>query len=81
PATRSAAAGAGGARADDRVLVPDLLGLSIAEVVERTGRTALELELTGYGRAVTQEPVPGTIVSASRERVRVRFEPVGGRSG
>ncbi|HEY8493446.1 MAG TPA: penicillin-binding protein 2, partial [Myxococcota bacterium] len=47
PATRSAAAGAGGARADDRVLVPDLLGLSIAEVVERTGRTALELELTG----------------------------------
>lgn len=81
PATRSAAAGAGGARADDRVLVPDLLGLSIAEVVERTGRTALELELTGHGRAVTQEPVPGTIVSASRERVRVRFEPVGGRSG
>jgi cell division protein FtsI (penicillin-binding protein 3) len=81
PATRSAAAGAGGAGADDRVLVPDLLGLSIAEVVERTGRTALELELTGHGRAVTQEPVPGTIVSASRERVRVRFEPVGGRSG
>jgi len=34
--------------------------------------------LPGHGRAVTQEPVPGTIVTAGRERLRVRFEP-GGR--
>ncbi|HSJ96984.1 MAG TPA: penicillin-binding protein [Myxococcota bacterium] len=63
----------------DRVLVPDLRGLTVAEVVERTARTALKLELTGHGRAVTQEPVPGTIVTAGRERLRVRFAPGGGR--
>lgn len=67
------------ARQGDRVLVPDLRGLTVAEVVERTARTALRLELTGQGRAVAQEPVPGTVVTAGRERLWVRFEPVGGR--
>lgn len=82
PATRTAAAPArssGVASQGDRVLVPDLRGLTVAEVVERTARTALRLELTGHGRAVTQEPVPGTIVTAGRETLRVRFAPAGGR--
>ncbi len=64
----------------DRILVPDLQGLSVAEVVQRVSGTAIRLELTGRGRAVAQEPVPGTILSAGRERLRVRFEPAGGRS-
>jgi hypothetical protein len=59
--------------------VPDLLGLTVAEVVERTGRTALRVELTGSGRVVAQEPDPGTIVTSGRERLRVRFAPAGGR--
>jgi len=83
PPTRTAAApaagGAGVASQGDRVLVPDLRGLTVAEVVQRTSRTALKLELTGHGRAVAQEPVPGTIVTAGRERLRVRFAPAGGR--
>jgi cell division protein FtsI (penicillin-binding protein 3) len=66
-------------RQDDRVLVPDLQGLSVSEVVERVGSTAIRLELTGQGRAVAQEPIPGSILSAGRERLRVRFEPSGGR--
>ena len=83
PATRIAEASAPSAptaaRQGDRVLVPDLQGLSVSEVVQRVGGTAIRLELTGRGRAVAQEPVPGTIVSAGRERLRVRFEPAGGR--
>jgi cell division protein FtsI (penicillin-binding protein 3) len=83
PATRVAAAPAPAAgdiaRQGDRVLVPDLRGLTVSEVVQRTARSALRLELTGHGRAVAQEPVPGTIVTAGRERLRVRFEPSGGR--
>lgn len=63
----------------DRVLVPDLQGLTVSEVVQRVGGTAIRLELTGQGRVVAQEPVPGTILSAGRERLRVRFEPAGGR--
>jgi cell division protein FtsI (penicillin-binding protein 3) len=66
-------------RQDDRILVPDLQGLSVSEVVERVGSTAIRLELTGQGRAVAQEPIPGSILSAGRERLRVRFEPSGGR--
>lgn len=83
PATRSAAAPAPArgavAAQGDRVLVPDLLGLTVAEVVQRTARTALRVELTGSGRVVAQEPDPGTIVTAGRERLRVRFAPAGGR--
>jgi cell division protein FtsI (penicillin-binding protein 3) len=82
PATRTAAAPAergAVAHQGDRVLVPDLRGLTVAEVVQRTSQTSLKLELTGHGRAVAQEPVPGTIVTAGRERLRVRFAPAGGR--
>jgi cell division protein FtsI (penicillin-binding protein 3) len=78
PVTRTAAA-SGAASQGDRILVPDLLGLTVAEVVQRTARTALAVELTGHGRAVDQEPVPGTIVTTGRERLRVRFAPGGGR--
>ncbi len=83
PATRTAQAPAPSttmaASQGDRILVPDLQGLSVSEVVQRVGGTAIRLELSGRGRAVAQEPVPGTILSAGRERLRVRFEPAGGR--
>jgi cell division protein FtsI (penicillin-binding protein 3) len=67
------------AQIGDRVLVPDLRGLTVSEVVQRTEGTALQLELTGRGRAAWQEPDPGTVLSADRERLRVHFEPAGGR--
>ncbi len=76
---RSAPAPTIAATRGDRILVPDLQGLSVSEVVQRVGNTAVRLELTGRGRAVAQEPVPGTILSAGREPLRVRFEPAGGR--
>ena len=78
-AQRSTPSTAIAASQGDRILVPDLQGLSVSEVVQRVGSTAIRLELTGRGRAVAQEPVPGTILSAGRERLRVRFEPAGGR--
>jgi cell division protein FtsI (penicillin-binding protein 3) len=66
------------AQVGDRVLVPDLRGLTVSEVVQRTVGTTLELELTGQGRAAWQEPDPGTVVTTGRGRLRVHFEP-GGR--
>lgn len=83
-ATRTARApapppSAHGAQPGARILVPDLQGLSVSEVVQRVGSSAIRLELTGQGRAVAQEPIPGSILSAGRERLRVRFEPSGGR--
>jgi len=59
----------------DRVLVPDLRGLTVSEVVQRAQGTALELDLQGQGRAVAQDPEPGSVLTAGRERLRVRFRP------
>jgi cell division protein FtsI (penicillin-binding protein 3) len=75
PATRIAALGPAIASQGDRVLVPDLLGLTVSEVVQRTAGSALRLEIQGSGRAVAQEPDPGTVLTAGSERLRVRFAP------
>ena len=64
----------------DRVLVPDLRGLTVSEVVQRTQGTALELDLEGQGRAVAQDPEPGSVLTAGREHLRVRFAPDRGLS-
>jgi cell division protein FtsI (penicillin-binding protein 3) len=66
------------ARQGDRVLVPDLRGLTVSEVVQRTAGSALRVEILGEGRAVAQEPDPGSILTAGSERLRVRFEPQAG---
>jgi cell division protein FtsI (penicillin-binding protein 3) len=64
---------------DDRVLLPDFRGLSRADVERLTAGSALRLEMVGSGRAVAQDPDPGTILAANRERIRVsvRFAPEG----
>src|SRR5690606_1640828 len=71
-ATRSAAAPASArgavAAQGDRGLDPAPRGRTVAEVVQRTARTARRVELTGSGRVVAQEPDPGRIVTAGRER-------------
>jgi cell division protein FtsI (penicillin-binding protein 3) len=62
-----------------RLLVPDLHGKTVAEVKEITAGVPVELEVLGRGRAVAQEPDPGTVLSSGRTRLRVRFQEPGGR--
>ncbi|MCU0668847.1 MAG: penicillin-binding transpeptidase domain-containing protein [Myxococcota bacterium] len=61
-----------------RLLVPDVLGLTIAEVKRLTAGVPVELEIFGQGRAVAQEPDPGTVLAKGRPRLRVRFTESGG---
>jgi cell division protein FtsI (penicillin-binding protein 3) len=63
---------------EGRLLVPDLHGLTVAEVKRVVSRAAVELEVFGSGRAVAQEPDPGTVISDGRTRLRVRFVEPGG---
>jgi cell division protein FtsI (penicillin-binding protein 3) len=65
-------------RLADRVLLPDLRGLTVAEVKAITAQAHLAVEISGSGRAVAQDPLPGTIVAASDARIQVRFEPGAG---
>lgn len=59
----------------DRLFVPNLAGLTASQVRGLLARRGIEAELIGEGRAVAQEPDPGTILQGSQRRVRVRFEP------
>jgi cell division protein FtsI (penicillin-binding protein 3) len=70
-------------RIDDRVLLPDLRGLTVEEVKRITAEGALAVEISGSGRAIAQEPPPGTVLAAREGRVRVRFaqHPGVGREG
>jgi hypothetical protein len=61
----------------DRVLLPDFQGLSVAEVRQITARHGLRVEISGKGRAIAQDPPPGTVVAARGVRVRVRFRAAG----
>jgi cell division protein FtsI (penicillin-binding protein 3) len=61
----------------NRVLVPDFRGLTPEEVKGITSGSGLRIELLGQGRAIAQEPDPGTILAGS-SRVRVRFSGAGG---
>jgi cell division protein FtsI (penicillin-binding protein 3) len=66
-------------RHGDRLLVPDFHGLSVSEVKRALAGSGVALEvegtLDGAGRAVDQEPDPGTILAEDTARVRVRFAP------
>jgi beta-lactam-binding protein with PASTA domain len=65
------------------VLLPDLRGLTVDEVKRITAEGALAVEISGSGRAIAQEPPPGTVLAAREGRVRVRFaqHPGVGREG
>jgi cell division protein FtsI (penicillin-binding protein 3) len=45
-----------------RVLLPDFRGLSLEEVTRITAGQGLQVKVQGRGRAVAQEPPPGTIL-------------------
>jgi len=57
----------------DRVMVPDFTDRTVDEV-RRQATGLLDVEISGEGRAVAQEPPPGTIVDGRERRVLVRFE-------
>jgi len=65
------------AKVGDRVLLPDFQGLSVSEVRQITARHGLEVEISGNGRAIAQDPPPGTVVVAHGSRIRVRFGAAG----
>jgi len=73
PAGGSGRAGVEIIRYGDRVLLPDFRGLTLQEVMRITSQHAVELQFRGQGRAVEQEPLPGTIVAGDHPRVWVRF--------
>ncbi|HEX5068338.1 MAG TPA: penicillin-binding protein [Myxococcota bacterium] len=56
-----------------RVLLPDFRGLSLEEVTRITASQGLQVKVQGRGRAVAQEPPPGTILPAGGA-VRVLFD-------
>ncbi len=57
----------------DRVLLPDFRGRTVDEVRQMTaGR--IQVVYSGRGRAVTQQPPPGTIFELDSGPVTVRFE-------
>jgi membrane peptidoglycan carboxypeptidase len=58
----------------DRVLLPDFLGRTVAEVQQMTaGR--INVKISGQGRAVAQRPPPGTVFALKGDLVTIRFEP------
>jgi cell division protein FtsI (penicillin-binding protein 3) len=56
-----------------RVFLPDFRGRTVAEVKAMTANGPLEVEIVGAGRAVDQEPDPGTILAGARRRIRIHF--------
>jgi beta-lactam-binding protein with PASTA domain len=62
------------ARLDERMLVPDLRGMTVTEVRQITANTPIALQIRGSGRVVTQVPPPGTIVATRDALVLLRFE-------
>lgn len=59
-------------RFGDRVLVPDFTDRTVDEV-RRAASGVIDVVIQGEGRAVAQEPPPGTIVDGRSAPVRVRF--------
>jgi hypothetical protein len=56
-------------------LLPDFQGLTVDQVRKAAADARVVVEVEGVGRAVSQEPGPGTILSGGERRVLVRFGP------
>jgi cell division protein FtsI (penicillin-binding protein 3) len=69
------------ARLENRILLPDFRGLTLAEVKRIAAAGSLKLEVSGEGVAVGQDPPPGTVVPAHEGRVSVRFASRAGVAG
>jgi cell division protein FtsI (penicillin-binding protein 3) len=62
PARSPEPGSAGVAALDDRVLLPDFSGRSVDEVTRITETARLIVRVLGRGRAIQQDPPPGTVV-------------------
>ncbi len=58
----------------NRMLLPDLTGLTVSEVRAVTAQARVAVEISGAGRVVAQDPAPGSVVAANSP-IHVRFEP------
>ena len=63
------------ARVEDRVLLPDFRGFTVAEVQQIAASSQLAVRISGSGRAISQDPPPGTVLAVGAASVKVRFEP------
>ena len=61
-------------RLEDRVLLPDFRGRTVAEVKQMTAAGQLQVKIFGRGRAIKQTPPPGTVFALSRGSVQIHFE-------
>ena len=57
------------------MLLPDFRGFTVAEVQQIAASSQLAVRISGSGRAIAQEPPPGTVLAIGGATVRVRFEP------
>jgi cell division protein FtsI (penicillin-binding protein 3) len=55
-----------------RLLLPDLSGYSVSEVMQITARHGLKVKVSGKGRVIQQDPPAGTVVK-SGGHIRVKF--------
>jgi cell division protein FtsI (penicillin-binding protein 3) len=60
----------------DRILLPDFRGLTPGQVRRQLSGLGIALQVSGTGRAIAQEPAPGTILRGGA--VRIRFDGGGG---
>ena len=61
-------------RLEDRVLLPDFRGRTVAEVKQMTAAGQLQVKISGRGRAVKQTPPPGTVFALRSGPVHIHFE-------
>ncbi len=56
-----------------QVVVPDLTGKLVREVAEITSAMGLKVKTSGSGKAIEQQPIPGTVVNQG-DVITVKFE-------
>jgi cell division protein FtsI (penicillin-binding protein 3) len=74
PNSRPAGAVEAVASVDGRLLLPDFSGLTLGEARRLAEGSDLVLDVEGHGRAIAQDPAPGTILAGAARRVRIRFD-------
>jgi cell division protein FtsI (penicillin-binding protein 3) len=57
----------------ERILLPDLQGLTRAEVMQITALIGVRATVSGNGRAIRQDPPPGTVVDAGETIIRIEL--------
>jgi len=57
----------------ERILLPDLQGLTRAEVMQITALLGVRATVSGNGRAIRQDPPPGTVVDAGETIIRIEL--------